>query len=94
MKIYFSGLLLLYRIMKFSVGQLILITIFSGFVFAGVTEAQVLDQEVSVEWNSVTIEGALKVLESQTNVKFVYSESRLQLKKRVDYPQQEMLGWI
>lgn len=85
MKIYFSGLLLLYRIMKFSVGQLILITIFSGFVFAGVTEAQVLDQEVSVEWNSVTIEGALKVLESQTNVKFVYSESRLQLKKRVDY---------
>ncbi|WP_236974585.1 SusC/RagA family TonB-linked outer membrane protein [Membranihabitans maritimus] len=85
MKIYFSGLPVLYKIMKITVGQFILMTIFSSFSYGGVSEVQVLDQEVSVKWDSISIENALVMLESQANVKFVYSESKLQLQKKVNY---------
>lgn len=85
MKNYFSRVPLIYKVMKFSAGQLLLMILFTGFTLANETDAQILDEKVTIEWESVNIIRALELLEEQTDVKFVYSESRLKLEGSVTY---------
>lgn len=71
--------------MKFTAVQIFFVVLFSSFTFASESDAQILEAEVTVNWQSVSIIEALKVLEAQTEVKFVYSASRLQLDGQVSY---------
>lgn len=66
--------------MKRSMAQVTLAMIFSGVVLAHNNHAQeVLDREVTITLNDVTIREVLTELEAATDVKFVFSTNRLKL---------------
>ncbi|WP_236970737.1 SusC/RagA family TonB-linked outer membrane protein [Membranihabitans marinus] len=95
MKIIFTKDSLIYVIMRFSAQQLILLLFFSGLAFAGVSDAQILDRKVSVEWESIRLDQALRSLELQTDVHFVYSVNAVEMDKEVVFQAaDESLGQV
>lgn len=75
----------IYWFMRFSIIQFLWICAFTGFSFAGEIDAQILEKEVSVEWEAVSLEEALHVLEDLTGARFVYSASVIRLKQEIYY---------
>lgn len=74
----------IWKIMKISMVQVTMAMVFAALAMANDNFAQrVLDREVSVKVNNVTLEKALRKIESATDVKFVYSRSHLKLDDKV-----------
>ena len=71
------------KIMRISFVQFIALFLVVGFSYANPTNAQtILDKEVTVKMNNVSLKEAIKSIQEQTQIKFVYS-SRINLKEKV-----------
>ena len=69
--------------MRISFVQFIALFLVVGFSYANPTNAQtILDKEVTVKMSNVSLKEAIKSIQDQTQVKFVYS-SRINLKEKV-----------
>lgn len=75
---------MLWKAMKLSFFQMVLAVIFCTMASASNTKAQdVLNKDVSVKAQSESVRAILSELEKQTNVKFVYSDTRVHINKKV-----------
>jgi TonB-linked SusC/RagA family outer membrane protein len=74
----------IWKVMKISMAQVTLAAIFTGMVMANDNYAQkVLDREVNLHAEGVTLKKVLHQIEVSTKVKFVYSRSHLMLDQEV-----------
>jgi TonB-dependent starch-binding outer membrane protein SusC len=88
-----KGLTKLVKIMKITAGQLLILALFTNASLARVTNAQVLDRKVSVQFEKEKLQDALAQLEKKAEVKFVYSASVLALTESVSLTvSEEKLG--
>src|SRR5690606_10330251 len=72
------------KIMRIGLLQWILILLLAGFSYAGKIEAQpILNKNVSLNLNNVTLKSALEQIQEQTGTRFVYS-SKISLKEKVN----------
>lgn len=75
---------LIVRIMRVAMIQVMVAFTFAGLAIAHPNNAQeVLNREVSLKLNEVTLEEALKEIESKVNVRFGYSRNKLNLELKV-----------
>lgn len=72
-----SFTLKLWKVMKLCALQWIIALMFAGVSVAYDAEAQVLDQEISINLSGVPFEEALQQIQDLTNVKFFYSPGQL-----------------
>ncbi len=71
------------KIMRISFLQLILLFFILSMSYAHNSRSQaILDKEVSVQLENVSLKGAIKTIQEQTQIRFVYS-SRIKLNERV-----------
>ncbi|MBL7813387.1 MAG: TonB-dependent receptor [Saprospiraceae bacterium] len=71
------------KIMRISFIQFIFLFVIASFSYAKPTNAQtILEKEVTVKMENVSLKEAIRNLQGQTQVKFVYS-SRIQMKEKV-----------
>lgn len=74
----------LWKVMKLTFVQMILMAAFCSLAYANPTKAQeVLNKDVSIKTQLVSVRTVLSQIEKQTNVKFVYSDTRIQIDRRV-----------
>jgi len=72
------------KIMRIGLLQWILILLLAGFSYAGKIEAQpILNKNVSLNLNNVSLKLALEEIQEQTGTRFVYS-SKISLKEKVN----------
>ncbi len=71
------------KVMRISLIQFVALFLFVSFSYAHTTNAQtILDKEVTVKVDNVSLKEAIQNIQGQTQVKFVYS-SRIKLKDKV-----------
>jgi len=64
------------KIMKITLGQVFIAIILTGISYAGTGKAQnVLDKPITITLNNSSLGDALKSIEKDADVKFVYSKS-------------------
>lgn len=74
----------LFKLMRISAGQILLIALTMGVSIAGEGFSQeILNRKVSLELTSSTLKDVLTCLETQARVKFVYSATALELGEQV-----------
>ncbi len=74
-----------FKIMKYAIFQFLIGTLLCGVVTANTLKGQdLLDQKISISLNQVTIKDALKLIEKQANVKFVYSSGIIDIRQKVN----------
>lgn len=67
------------KIMRITFTQILMMTILSGFSFAGSGNAQeLLNTNLNIEFKDVTLKEALSIIEAEADVKFVYSKESVQ----------------
>lgn len=72
------------KIMKITLGQVFIAILLTGFSYASPSKAQaVLDKQISITLHNSSLENALKTIEHQTGVKFVYSKSVIETSTQV-----------
>ena len=75
---------MLWTVMRLTLVQMILVAVFGSMAYANGSKAQdVLNKDVSLKVQSEAVRSILSLLEKQTNAKFVYSDSRIRVDKRV-----------
>ncbi|KQS30879.1 TonB-dependent receptor [Dyadobacter sp. Leaf189] len=76
---------LAWRAMKMSVHQFLIILLFCGFAYAREAAGQeILSRPVSLKLENVKLKKVLLSIESQTNVRFVYSSSVIDINQKVN----------
>jgi TonB-linked SusC/RagA family outer membrane protein len=83
-----------HTIMRFSCTQLIIAALLSSFAFAKISEAQeVLNSRVTLNMQNQDVRKVLTSIESQVNVKFLYSSNLVKSERKVTVNiRQEQLG--
>ena len=79
--------------MKITLGQVFIAILLTGMSYATTTKAQaVLDKQVTISANKSSLSNALKLIEKDANVKFVYSKSIIQTDQQVsvDFKQERL----
>lgn len=79
--------------MKITLGQVFIAILLTGMSYATTTKAQaVLDKQVTISVNKSSLSNALKLIEKDANVKFVYSKSIIQTDQQVsvDFKQERL----
>ena len=75
---------MMWKLMRLTFVQMFLLGVFATMAYANDTKAQdVLNKDVSLQAQSESIKTILAQIEKQTNVKFVYSDTRVQIDKKV-----------
>lgn len=84
------------KIMKITLGQVFIAIMLTSISYASTSRAQaVLDKQISITLNNTSLENALKSIEQQAGVKFVYSKSMIKISQQVTLnAQQERLANI
>lgn len=84
MKIYLQKNFALRKIMRNTFGQIMIAVLFTGISYAEKTSAQaVLNRIVTISADDIKLRTALKQLEDNANVKFVYSKDLIKIDQRV-----------
>ncbi|HEX8037572.1 MAG TPA: SusC/RagA family TonB-linked outer membrane protein [Chryseosolibacter sp.] len=66
------------KIMKFSLGQLIILSIMTSVSFAGITNAQeMLNKKLTLNIKNESLKGILRVIESKADVRFAYTKEAI-----------------
>lgn len=73
------GLKWLAEVMRVCTLQIVMVLIVGGTALAYPNYAQVLDREITINLSGITLEKALRELESKAEIKFVYSPERFKL---------------
>ncbi len=75
----------IWKIMKMTIHQLILFAICGGIAFAHSSKGQsILEKSVSLSAENARFKGVLSQLEQQTQVRFIYSSSAIDVRQRVN----------
>src|SRR4051812_42852630 len=87
---------LIRMIMRISIYQLLLLTIFTHVTFATTGKAQkVLEKKISLQARQETIDRVLSAIGKQAKVKFLYSSNMIQSARRVNcIAADRMLGTV
>ncbi len=73
-----------WKVMTLTFSQLILLCVFCSMTYANDTKAQdILNKDVSLKAQSESVKYILGQIEQQTNAKFVYSDTRIKIDKRI-----------
>ena len=83
MKKWFTDNINFWKVMKICVVQSAIAMVLAGFSLAHDANSQLLDKKVTLNLKDVTLEVALRQIENETKVKFVYSEDQLNLEERI-----------
>ncbi|ODS83058.1 MAG: SusC/RagA family TonB-linked outer membrane protein [Cytophagaceae bacterium SCN 52-12] len=74
-----------FYLMKLTFYQLVITVVFAGIVSAGASRAQdILSQHISVEILDKKMKDALRIIEKQSDVKFVYSSRLVDVNRKVN----------
>lgn len=74
-----------FYLMKLTFYQLVITVFFAGIVSAGASRAQdILSQHISVEILDKKMKDALRIIEKQSDVKFVYSSRLVDVNRKVN----------
>ncbi len=72
------------KIMKITLGQVFIAVLLTGFSYARPAKAQaILDKQITIALHNASLENALKTIEHQAGVKFVYSKSVIETNMQV-----------
>lgn len=72
------------RVMRFTLGHIIIVILFSGMSYASNTHAQsVLDRRITLSLHGVPLQEALSEIEREAKVSFVYSREFIEADKKV-----------
>ncbi len=87
---------LIWTTMKISFQQLVLYVLFCSFSYAHSTFGQdVLNKSVSLDVKETALKNVLGLIEKQTNVRFIYSSSVINIDQKINYSTSEKkLEWV
>lgn len=72
------------KIMKITLSQVFIAIMLTGLSYANTSKGQaILDKQITVKVTNVSLEDALKLIEQQAGVKFVYSKSMIKTSQQV-----------